>query len=173
MSDPRPDDAGPESSRKERSPWLPPRWFVRVAWVVHRALYRITAGKYALRTVTPKLWGMLRLTVVGRRTGKERNVILAYIEDGPDLVLMPMNGWADPEPAWWLNLQAHPQAVVEMPKGERRTVTARLASDDERARLWPAYARVSKGLDGYATRRSRETKLVILEPVRSPADSAA
>ena len=26
-----------------------------------------------------------------------------------------MNGWADPEPAWWLNLQAHPEATVELP----------------------------------------------------------
>src|SRR5262245_1180849 len=42
----------------------------------------------------------------------ERSVILGYVEDGPNLVTMAMNGWADGEPAWWLNLQAHPDATV-------------------------------------------------------------
>ena len=62
-------------------------------------------------------WGMLRLTTVGRQTGKERVAIVGYIEDGPNLVMPAMNGWADPEPAWWLNLQANPEAVVELPGG--------------------------------------------------------
>jgi len=40
-------------------------------------------------------------------------VILGYYEDGPNLVSMAMNGWGAAEPAWWLNLQADPQALVE------------------------------------------------------------
>jgi len=48
----------------------------------------------------------MRLTTTGRRTGQEGSVILGYVEDGPNLVTMAMNGWADGEPAWWLNLQA-------------------------------------------------------------------
>ena len=50
----------------------------------------------------------MRLKTVGRKSGKERVAILGYYEDGPNLVTMAMNGWADGEPAWWLNLQAHP-----------------------------------------------------------------
>ena len=29
--------------------WLPPRWFVRLAWFVHRGLYSITGGRLGLR----------------------------------------------------------------------------------------------------------------------------
>jgi hypothetical protein len=51
------------------------------------------------------------------RTGRERIAILGYDENGPNLVTMTMNGWADGEPAWWLNLQAHPEASVDLPDG--------------------------------------------------------
>jgi hypothetical protein len=70
---------------------------------------------------------MLRLRTPGRRSGAERRAILAYLEDGPDLVLMAMNVWADPAPAWWLNLQATRPPVVELPGGSVREVTAREA----------------------------------------------
>ena len=76
---------------------------------------------------------MLRLKTVGRQTGKERVAIVGYIEDGANLVTPAMNGWADPEPAWWLNLQANPEAVVEL-RGESRRVVARAAVGDERRR---------------------------------------
>lgn len=149
-------------------PRLPPRWFIRAFWVGHRALYRLTRGRIGLRRPRPDRWGMLRLRTVGRRSGAERAVIIAYLEDGPDLLLMVMNGWAEPDPAWWLNLRAHPDAVVELPGGEVRAVTAREAAGEERARLWERWREVEKGdLDGYAVRRTR-TPMVVLEP-RPPA----
>jgi hypothetical protein len=76
---------------------------------------------------------------------------------------MAMNGWADPEPGWWLNLQAHPDAFVDLPGG-RRAVHGRAADGDERRRLWAMLAGYDKDLDGYAARRSRETSVVILSP---------
>jgi len=105
----------------------------------------------------------MRLRTVGRRSGAERIAILGYFEDGPNLVTMAMNGWGDPEPAWWLNLQAHPQAVVELVDGPRH-VRARAAEGEERARLWDRWGQYDKGLDAYAARRSHETAVVILEP---------
>jgi F420H(2)-dependent quinone reductase len=106
---------------------------------------------------------MLRLRTVGRRTGTERVAILGYFEDGRDLVTMAMNGWGDPEPAWWLNLQAHPDATVEV-VDEHRSVRARAAVGDERRRLWERWAHYDKNLDLYAGLRSRETAVVVLEP---------
>ena len=105
---------------------------------------------------------MLRLRTVGRHSGEERVAILAYLEDGPNLVLIAMNGWARPDPAWWLNLQAHPDAIVDLPGGSR-DVTARLVEGDERARLWAAWAGNDKNLDAYAARRS-DTPVIVLEP---------
>ena len=110
-----------------RSPRLPPRWFVRTAWVAHRAIYRLTAGRRGLWRPRPGHWGAMRLTTVGRRSGKERVALLGYYEDGPNLVTLAMNGWAEPEPAWWLNLQAHPDAVVEVKGQPPRPVRGRAA----------------------------------------------
>ena len=119
----------------ERKASLPPRWFIRAAWVVHRAIYSVTGGRLGLRRVTPTTWGMMRLETIGRKSGKPRVAILGYYEDGPNLVTMAMNGWGEPEPAWWLNLQAHPDTTVVLPDG-RRTVRGRAATPEERPRLW-------------------------------------
>jgi deazaflavin-dependent oxidoreductase (nitroreductase family) len=143
---------------------LPPRWVVRAAWHIHRGLFRITGGRLGLWRPSAKRWGAMRLTTTGRRSGQQRSVILGYYEDGPNLVTMAMNGWADDEPAWWLNLQAHPVAHVELGDG-RSQVRGRAAQGAERSRLWDRWREYDKHLDGYASRRSGETAVVILEPV--------
>jgi deazaflavin-dependent oxidoreductase (nitroreductase family) len=148
---------------------VPPRWIIRSAWKGQRALYNVTGGRLGLRRATEKRWGMMRLRTVGRRSGVERVAILAYFEDGADLVTLAMNGWADPEPAWWLNLQANPDATVDLPDGPR-AVRARAAGPAERPRLWARWREYDgAGLDAFAARRSRETAVVILSPRPGPA----
>jgi deazaflavin-dependent oxidoreductase (nitroreductase family) len=106
---------------------------------------------------------MLRLRTTGRRSGKERLAILAYLEDGPDLLLMAMNGWSEGTPGWCANLRAHPDASVELADGSVRQVRAREAEGEERARLWARWAETDHDLDSYAARRS-ETPVFVLEP---------
>ena len=151
------------TTKPKRTPRLPPRWFIRTAWVAHRALYTGTGGGMGLRKPTATQYGLMRLHTIGRRSGTERAAILAYFEDGPNLVTMAMNGWADPEPAWWLNLLANPDTTVDLVDGSR-DVHGRAANPDDRPRLWARWADHDKGLDDYAARRSRETAIVILEP---------
>ena len=152
------------STQTERPASLPPRWVIRAAWKIHRAIYWVTRGRMGLRPATEKTWGMARLTTVGRRSGQERTAIIGYFEDGPNLVTMAMNGWGEPEPAWWLNLQASPDTTVETVEG-RRAVHGRAASPDERPRLWAMWAKYDgENLDSWAARRPRETAVVILEP---------
>jgi deazaflavin-dependent oxidoreductase (nitroreductase family) len=146
-----------------KEPSLPPRWVIRVAWVVHRALYSISGGRFGLRKPTPKTYGLLRIHTTGRRTGAKRTAILGYYEDGPNLYTLAMNGWGDPEPKWWLNLQANPNATIDMPDGPRE-IRAREATGDERARLWSEMARRASSLDGWAALRSRQTAVVVFEP---------
>lgn len=154
-----------------KSPRLPPRWFVRSAWIVHRAIHRLTGGRRGLWHAKPGKWGTMRLTTVGRQTGKERSAILGYFEDGPNLVTLAMNGWASPEPAWWLNLQAHPDTVVELKDGVRE-IHGRAATGEERDRLWARWREYDGAdLDGWAARRPGETAVVILEP--RPESTAA
>lgn len=160
-------------TRPGKAPMLPPRWFIHAAWKVHRAIYNLSGGRMGLAVPSPDgNYGTMRVTTTGRRSGEERPVILAYYEDGPNLVTIAMNGWGEGDPAWWLNLQANPTARVEL-KGEpgARQVRARKAEGEERERLW-SWIRDLGGyggekIDAYAASRSTETPIVILEPVSS------
>jgi len=145
-----------------------PRGFaVRIAWVLHRGLYRFSRGRFGLsRPKAGSKFGMLRLATVGRRTGQPRIAIVGYFEDGPNLVTLAMNGWGPLEPAWWLNLQAQPDATVGLADGPR-AVRARAATGEERERLWakvPDFPGWGDDLDALATRRSTDTAVVVLEP---------
>lgn len=152
-----------QPANKDDEPSLPPRWFIRLFWSAHRRVYRLTGGRIGLWRPGRKGWGAMRVSTVGRRTGTPHPVIVGYIEDGANLVVLAMNGWGPGEPAWWLNLQAHPDVQVQLPDGPR-LVTAHAAQGDERARLWARWAEVDKGLDSYAARRGGETAVVVFTP---------
>jgi deazaflavin-dependent oxidoreductase (nitroreductase family) len=142
-----------------------PHWLIRTIWKGHRAMYRFTGGRIGLRTPTDTRWGMLRLATTGRRSGKERVAILGYIEDGNNIVIPAMNGWMDPEPAWWLNLRTDPSATVVLPGGVRRSLTARAAVEEERKRLWGRLVGLGSAAytDANARLRARETAIVVFE----------
>ncbi|WP_228545819.1 nitroreductase/quinone reductase family protein [Microcella flavibacter] len=144
-------------------PRIPPRWFIVTAWAVHRALYRVTGGRKGLRRPRPGVYGMMRLHTVGRRTGRARVAIVADVEDGADIVTMAMNGWGEPPPAWWINLQAHPVATIDLPGGSR-AVRASEATGAERERLWAVFQAHEKDadLDALARMRGAPTPLVVL-----------
>jgi deazaflavin-dependent oxidoreductase (nitroreductase family) len=149
------------------APTLAPRWFVHTAWRVHRALYRPQTERrpLPLDDVEQAWLGAPRLTTVGRKSGQERSVIVGYLEDGPNLILVAMNGWDEGHPAWRLNLKAHPDAVVRLPGQGERAVRAREVAGDEREPLWQRWAAVQPDYDGFAGRRSTDTPVIVLQPV--------
>ena len=142
-----------------------PARVIRSIWKLHRALYRFSGGRVGLWEASRSQWGTLRLKTVGRKTGRERVAILGFIEDGPNLVSPAMNGWLEPEPAWWLNLQAGPDAMVQLPDGSTRAVTARPAIGDERQRLWQRLLDLgtSAFTEANAEKRSVKTAIVVFE----------
>jgi deazaflavin-dependent oxidoreductase (nitroreductase family) len=150
-----------------------PRFLVRIFWVLHRTAYRLTGGRFGLsQPQAGTRFGMMRLATVGRRSGKPRVAIVGYIEDGPNLVTIAMNGWGESEPAWWLNLQSNPDAVVGLTTGPR-AVRARAATGSERERLWAKvgdYPGWGNDIDALAARRPAETAVVVLEPRDDGAD---
>ena len=157
------------STRVARPVRLPPRWVITNAWKAHRALYRTTHGRRGVWPPGKRGWGVLQLSVVGRRSGRDRAVLLGYLEDGPDLVVLAMNGWGNGEPAWWLNLQAHPGATLQLAGAPPHRVSAHAAQGAERERLWARWRAVEVNLDEYAARRSTPTAVVVLAPL-SDAD---
>jgi deazaflavin-dependent oxidoreductase (nitroreductase family) len=146
---------------------LPPRPLIRTFWKLHRAMYRLTGGRFGLqRPEAGAKFGMLRIHTVGRRSGKGRVTMLGYYQDGANLVTLAMNGWGMADPAWWLNLQAAPRATVDLPDGPL-AVRARAAVGPERDRLWATfrdYPGWGADIGALASNRPGETAVVVLEP---------
>ena len=82
-----------------------------------------------------------------------------------------MNGWDQGHPSWWLNLEARPDATIRLAHQYPRPVHARLATGDERERLWQRFLSIEPEVDVFARDRSVETPVVVLETRRitSPA----
>jgi F420H(2)-dependent quinone reductase len=133
---------------------------MKVASSVHTAVYRVSGGRVAGEAGNLPV---LLLTTTGRKTGKQRTTPLLFIRDGDDVVVVASNGGRDWFPAWWLNLQQHPAAVIEIGR-ERHQVTAGKADSERRARLWPAFTVPYPGYLKYEARTTREIPLVILRP---------
>ncbi len=154
------------------APKLPPAWFKHTFWRVHRLLHRLSGGRFLWTPASRRGWGALCLTTIGRRSGQPRTVIVGYIETAPNLVTMAMNGWDEGHPAWWLNLEANPDATVRLAHQQPRLVRARVASGEERDRLWKRWAEIDPGLDAYASSRSAITPVVVLEPREERSNEA-
>jgi deazaflavin-dependent oxidoreductase (nitroreductase family) len=155
-----------------KSPKLPPAWFKHAFWRVHRSLHRLSGGRFLWTPASKRGRGALGLTTIGRKSGKDRTVIVGYIEDGSNLVTLAMNGWDEGIPAWWLNLEANPDAFVRLTHQQPRPMRARAASGQERDRLWKRWAEVDVGLDDYANSRTTVTPVVVLEPRDQPRDNS-
>jgi deazaflavin-dependent oxidoreductase (nitroreductase family) len=106
----------------------------------------------------------LLLTTRGRRSGKLRRTALYYGEDGGRYVLVASDGGAPHDPAWCLNLVAHPAVVVQV-RGETFAALAHRASPDERPRLWELMTAIFPKYAAYQRKAGREIPVVVVERV--------
>lgn len=132
-------------------------------WKLHRAGFVVSGGRIGLRKAEDERLGVLRLRTLGRRSGQERASMLYYLEDGRDLVVVASNAGAVSAPAWWLNLQASPEAFVDLPDGIH-AVIGRAAGSAERRRLWSRFVALLDDYETYAAATERPIPVVILEP---------
>lgn len=148
----------------EKAPFLPPRPVIRLAWKAHKALYRWSGGRFGVTDSSPTKEGLAELTTIGRRSGQERRVMIGYFQDGDDFVTMAMNGWSPADPAWWLNLQAHPRAELALPSGTVEVDGRAATAGEEHDRLWTRWRELDKHVDRQSVRRFNGTPVVILSP---------
>jgi deazaflavin-dependent oxidoreductase (nitroreductase family) len=106
---------------------------------------------------------MLLLDHVGAKSGTLRTSPLLYIPDGENLVIVASKGGFPKHPAWFHNLRANPVTYARV-GSERRRVRARVATAEERPRLWDLAVAVWPGYEDYRVRTDREIPLVVLEP---------
>jgi deazaflavin-dependent oxidoreductase (nitroreductase family) len=133
------------------------------AWTVITSLntwiYRVSGGRIAGSMDRAPV---LLLHHIGRKSGQERVAPLLYLPDGEDMVIVASYGGAPKNPAWYHNLRAKPETVVEVGR-ERRPVTAHVATERERERLWPALLELYPAYGDYQARTERTIPLVVLK----------
>ncbi len=132
----------------------------KVISAVHTWLYRVTRGR-----IGHEAGGLasLLLTTTGRRSGTKRTVALTYVPDGDDYVVVASNGGADRHPAWWLNLQTAPAAIVQVGP-DVVPVVAHAADPAERQRLWPTLTAANPFYSRYELLTARAIPVVVLRP---------
>jgi F420H(2)-dependent quinone reductase len=142
---------------------IPPRPLLRLLWAIHKGIDRLTGGRVGSVRPTGRRLGTLFVISTGRTSGQPRRNPVYYVEEGPNLIVVASNAGAAADPAWWQNLQAQPDAEVEI-AGQRHSVRARPAMPEEQARLWPRFVRGSATFNEYQANTERKLAVVILEP---------
>ena len=135
----------------------------KLAYLIPRAnilILRLSKGRFGGKQQDLPV---LILHTVGRKRGEARQTPLLYLQDGERYVVVASRGGSDAPPAWWLNLRAMPETMIEI-KGLKRKVTARQASAEEMASYWP---RLTAGYSFYADYQARTTRdiaVIVLTP---------
>jgi deazaflavin-dependent oxidoreductase (nitroreductase family) len=129
---------------------------------VHRTIMKVTGGR--LGWDAGKM-PVLELTTIGRKSGQRHSVMLTSpVQEGSALVIVASRGGDDHHPAWFLNLLDHPAVEVSLKGQPRRSMTARVATGEERAHLWPKVIADHRNYAGYQSKTKREIPLVLLDP---------
>lgn len=103
------------------------------------------------------------LTTIGRKTGEPRVSPLLYWREGNRIVLIASKGGSASNPMWYLNLKANPKVSVQI-RDEVLHLTARDATEEERAHYWPKMAAMYTSFDDYQSWTDRVIPVVICDP---------
>lgn len=125
----------------------------------HVRVYRETGGEhgYHWRGTT-----ILLLTTTGRTSGQERTTPLIHRTDADNWVVVASKGGAPNHPDWYQNLQANPEAKIQV-KGDVIPVRARTTEGDERQRLWDLMVEKWPAYNDYQRKTSRQIPVVVFE----------
>ena len=140
-----------------------PRTTTIIKWMsrVQSFLYQKTGGKIGGTFLQGAPVALL--TTTGRKTGEPRVSPLLYLREGNRIVLVASKGGAATNPMWYLNLRANPAVSVQI-KDEVLHLTARDATEDERAQYWPRLTDMYTSFDDYQSWTDRVIPVVICEP---------
>jgi len=133
---------------------------------MHRLLFRLSNGRLLGRLEGQ---GVLVLVTKGRRSGKGRSSPLMYFqfEESGDLIVVASNYGQDHHPAWYLNVVADPNVLVET-SGEPFATTARITQGEERAALFDRVVAANSRFAGYRASTDREIPVVALRRACRP-----
>lgn len=104
----------------------------------------------------------LLLTTTGRKSGRRLTLPLIFGRSGDDYVVVASKGGAPAHPAWYLNLEAHPEVEVQV-KADKFKARARTAQGPERTPLWSQMVGIYGPYQDYQKKTAREIPLVVLK----------
>jgi deazaflavin-dependent oxidoreductase (nitroreductase family) len=133
--------------------------FVKVMSRLNTWLYRRSGGRLGGRM--PGGQPVLLLTTIGRKTGQPQTAPLLYLEDGDTYVVVASKGGMPHHPLWFKNLEANPRVEVEIAT-RKLPMTARRATAEEKAALWPKLVAMYPSYADYQARTAREIPVVLL-----------
>jgi F420H(2)-dependent quinone reductase len=130
----------------------------------HVALYRWSGGKIGSHLPG---WPEARIVLVdhtGAKSGAKRTSPLMYHEDGDAVAVAASKAGQPTHPAWFHNLKANPDTTIQIGSVVRE-VRARVATDEERDRLWPKFVAFYPEYDFFQRNaKGRKIPIVILDP---------
>ena len=140
-----------------------PRTKVIIKWMsrANAFVYKKTDGKLGGKFL--KGAAVALLTTTGRKTGEPRVSPLLYLRDGDRVILVASQAGAAKNPMWYLNLKANPKVSIQI-KDEVLELTARDATEAERAEYWPKLVEMYSGFDDYQSWTDRVIPVVICDP---------
>jgi deazaflavin-dependent oxidoreductase (nitroreductase family) len=141
---------------------MPSDFVLKAMNATHRIMLKLSGNR-----VGASFGGMpsLELTTIGRKSGQPRAVMLTSpLQEGDVYVVVASRGGDDTHPAWLLNLRDNPAVEVRVVGKPKQPMRARIATPEERARMWPIIAEKYRNYAGYQKRTDREIPLVLLQP---------
>src|SRR4051794_17422494 len=130
---------------------------------LHAAFLRASGGRYKRSRTFAGGQPVLSLTTTGRKSGRRRSTIIAYLADGASYAVFGMNLGNERDPAWALNLEADPAAEIDV-DGRHLRVRAERAAGAEAERLWAAYTKRLPAAERFREIAAREIPIFVLEP---------
>jgi deazaflavin-dependent oxidoreductase (nitroreductase family) len=128
-------------------------------WVMRRTKGGIARGRLMRLIGAPRELHVLLLTTRGRRSGKERTVVLQYFPDGDAMVVAAANDGGRTHPGWYFNLRADATARAEI-TGRTIRVRAEELSAEAAADWWQRILRLDPSYERY--QRATERPIPIL-----------
>ena len=142
---------------------MPSDFALKAMNTVHRVMLKLSFGHLGWEGSGMPV---LELTTIGRKSGEQRTTLLTSpVQDGSTIVVVASRGGDDRNPAWFLNLRDNPAVDVVFKGQPKVAMTARVATAEERAELWPRIVTDHANYGGYQTKTDREIPVVLLEPV--------
>ena len=133
------------------------KWFM----AINTLLLRLSRGRIGSKLGTQTI---LVLHTVGRKSGEDRVIPIAYFNYESRYLIVASNWGKDRQADWYLNLQKNPRARLEI-NGKDLTVVAHEAQGEEYDRLWKFATEHHSPYLEYQKKTTRRIPIMVFEQV--------